>query len=154
MAQVIDPFDPGVDLLEGRALLQKGEAEKAKPFLVNALRTLNQKPNVAWGVALQSIAPTSKYDQRLFYDARLTNALCDEALALTLTEPVVELINDCAWFLLTTKTPRFHKPSKAIHWLALRWSRHGNSLKTKCRQRSCTRSQRPRRKRVVPTRPP
>ena len=114
LAQLIDPLHPGVTLLEARVFLHENQPDKAKPLLVSALSNLNQSPNHAWSLALRHIAPTANMDQQLFHDARFTNALCDEALALTLTEPVIELINNCAWFLLTTKTPQFHKPSKAI----------------------------------------
>ncbi|MBL92445.1 MAG: hypothetical protein CMH56_11620 [Myxococcales bacterium] len=114
LAQLIDPLHPSVALVEARVFLHNNQPNKAKPLLVAALSNLNQSTNHAWGVALRHIAPTANTDQQLFHDAHFTNALCDEALALTLTEPVIELINNCAWFLLTTKNPQYHKPSKAI----------------------------------------
>ena len=114
MAQMLDPADPGVALLEARALLRAKESEKAKPLLAYAIKNLSDDPKTSWMLVMRQVAPTVNFDRQLFYDAPLSNALCDEVLGLTLVKPDLDLLNNCAWFMLTTKSKSYHKPKRAI----------------------------------------
>ena len=128
MAQMADPSHPSVALLEARALLHQQKVKRAKPLLSYAIKNLSDNPKDSWLLAMRQIAPTANMDRQLFYDAPLSNALCDEVLGLTLVDPDLDLLNNCAWFMLTTKNKMFHKPKRAIQLARFAVERSGENV--------------------------
>jgi hypothetical protein len=128
MAQMIDSSHPGVALLEARSLLRKKQTERAKPLLAYALQNLSSSPKDSWLLAMRQVSPTSNMDKQLFYDAPLSNALCDEVLGLTLIDPDLDLLNNCAWFLLNTKNKDYHKPRRAIQLVRFAVEKSGQQV--------------------------
>jgi len=114
MAQMANAAHPSVALLEARFLLHEQNLKKARPLLSYAVKNLSESPKDSWILAMRQIAPTANMDRQLFYDAPFSSALCDEVLGLTLVDPDLDLLNNCAWFMLTTKNKTFHKPKRAI----------------------------------------
>jgi len=101
-------------VLNGRKLLMENQSDQAEKYFLTGLSQINANPSQALSQVLAQSGFKSVNDA-LFFDEKGNVRLC--MIALSSSNPHQDILNNCAWLLLTARDSSLRNPQLALSWV-------------------------------------